>query len=88
MLFLGKRIERAKSKTHKGCRIVWRKNKYQDSALEPREEVFQEGKPWSPVVFITAAMKRCEGLQETLGSNRNSKTQMDFFSQNADGRIK
>lgn len=47
--------------------------------MEPREEIFQEGKTWSPVVFITAAMKRCEGLQETLGSNRNSKTQMDFF---------
>ena len=48
--------------------------------MEPGEETFQEGKMRSPVVFIVAVMKGCEGLNETLGLNRNSKTQMISFS--------
>lgn len=58
--------------------IVQGKNKNKDSALEPGEETFQEGKMQSPVVVIAATMEGCEGLHE-IGLNRNSKTQMIFF---------
>ena len=61
-----------------------------DSALDPGEwgVNFQEGKMRSPVVFIAAVMKGCEGLHETLGLNRNSKTQMIFFPQNDYAHVK
>lgn len=59
--------------------IVQGKNKNKVSALEPREETFQEGTMRSPVVVIAAIRKGCEGLHDTLGLNRNSKTQMIFF---------
>lgn len=59
--------------------IVQGKNKNKDSALEPGEETSQEGKMRPPVVVIAVTMKGCKGLHETLGLNRNSKTQMIFF---------